>query len=173
MRAKLTRWPLPRPTAIHARVAVRQFSEHGKVVPPRIMAALLSSAWNRWTTARRFQRRHEAANVCMLSCAADAEDSIEHYWQCPVLQRVARSYLKIAPPSLGQFLGVDTFPSLEDQALSAVLTYAAYVATNQRRNLPAEARGGPTVAYQAVLQACLYLEKKMLGLRTCGLRSSL
>ena len=46
-RHKLRRWGLH----------MRRLQNQGRAVAPRVLALVIGCAWNRWTTARRFQRR--------------------------------------------------------------------------------------------------------------------
>ena len=62
-------------------------------------AAVLNTAWNRWTTDRRFQRRGADTCRCVFGCPPDAEDSIEHYRHCPWVREAHRRHLKIVPPA--------------------------------------------------------------------------
>ena len=141
MRHKLTRWRLPLLPRISATRALARLSFLGRHAPPRIRAAVLSTMWNRWVTARRFQR----STVCCLGCSVDAHDSIEHYSCCPVIRRVAASDLRLAmrpwPQAMGDFLLL-THPECQDHTVSparitlrmAILVTAAYHVTNSARN---------------------------------------
>ena len=141
MRHKLARWRLPLLPRISATRALDRLSLLSRCAPPRIRAAVLSTMWNRWVTARRFQ--HSA--ICCLGCCVDAQDSIEHYSCCPVIRRVAASELRLAlrpwPQAMGDFLLL-THPECQDHAVSpdritlrmAILVTAAYHVTNSARN---------------------------------------
>ena len=69
-----------------------------------------------------------------------AEDSIEHYAFCPVVQSVAVKYMGLqehVPLGLRRFMLCD--PRVKDPetlASTAVVIYAAYCATNQLRIRP-------------------------------------
>ncbi len=94
VRFKIERWHL----ANRPRIAVARILDHlnrlrGSVAP-RVQSACFGTVWNRWTTFRRFQRRHSKENRCMLGCEGQAEDSIEHYAHCRAVRRVARSFLR-------------------------------------------------------------------------------
>ena len=141
MRHKLARWRLPLLSRISATRALARLSLLGRCAPPRIRAAVLSTMWNRWVTARRFQR----SNTCCLGCSVDAHDSIEHYSCCPVIRRVADSDLRLVmrpwPQAMGDFLLL-THPECRDHTVSparitlrmAFLVTAAYHVTNSARN---------------------------------------
>ena len=78
IRGKLKRWELqglPRQQADDFQKHLKQLQS---LVPPRVRAAVLNTAWNRWTTERRFQRRDEATCRCVFGCPPEAEDSLEH-----------------------------------------------------------------------------------------------
>jgi len=63
----------------------------GGVVPPRVWTATFGCIWNRWATSRR---RQEIRSRCLFGCQW-AEDSIEHYAQCPSLIAFARRRLQL------------------------------------------------------------------------------
>ena len=95
VRGKVERWNLPpnRRTAAE-RVLRRQIARKGKVAP-RVEAAVFSTIWNRWCTARRHQNRAECHNRCLLGCGGYAEDSIEHYCRCQVVKQFHAKSFKI------------------------------------------------------------------------------
>ena len=123
------------------------------LVPPRVISAAFSTIWNRWVTHRRFQKRDEAGNRCVLGCSASAEDSIEHYCRCPRTTELASRVLRL-PGALHSNLYTFTLcnphaKTIEDLTMQALLVYAVYSATNRFRNtgLP-----HPTIAYDALAQ---------------------
>ena len=63
----------------------------GGEVPPRVWAATFGCIWNRWATSRR---RQEIKSCCRFGCPW-AEDSIEHYAQCPAIVDFARRRLHL------------------------------------------------------------------------------
>ena len=94
MRQKLRRWNLPgRPQVITAR-ATRRIQLLPRLVPPRVAAAVISTIWNRWATARRLQIEGPD-NKCVLGCSPTAEDSLEHYACCPLIRQAARRHLRL------------------------------------------------------------------------------
>ena len=108
-------------------------------VAPRVCAATFSTLWNRWTTARRFQKRNLDCNRCVLGCGGEAEDSLEHYSRCKVVRAVAGTILKIGTDEDDTkdwfFLNGKCSVEGEDLACLALLHYASYNATNDyRRN---------------------------------------
>ena len=127
-----------------ARRALNNLHSLVPLTTPRVRAAVFSTMWNRWTTARRFQLRHTDQNKCVLHCSATAEDSIEHYCVCPCVKRVAAGYLHLNP--LTQ-VGLHSFQlcspfvrSKEELTGTALLVYATYRATNHFRNNPTQSR---------------------------------
>jgi hypothetical protein len=109
----------------------------GQLVPPRVASAVFSTMWNRWVTSRRFQRRASASNQCVLGCGPSAEDSIEHYVNCPYTQELGCRYLRL---ERRQQINMHTFrmcnphiTTREDLTAAAVLVYAIYRATNSQR----------------------------------------
>jgi hypothetical protein len=61
-----------------------------KLVAPRVAAAVWGLAWNRWCTARRFQKQDR----CLLGCE-DCCDSAEHYVGCRVARKVGWRALRL------------------------------------------------------------------------------
>ncbi len=78
MRHKLERWGFADIPRRLVRRVLSRLEQLRNLVAPRVTAAYFSALWNRWTTARRFQQRHESHNICVLGCGGLAEDSIEH-----------------------------------------------------------------------------------------------
>lgn len=64
---------------------IRRLEALRSLVPPRVTAAVFSTIWNSWATARRFQKRSCSSNRCVLGCPGRAEDSLEHYGRCQVV----------------------------------------------------------------------------------------
>ena len=138
IRDRLARWNLmgvPRATA-------EEFRQHAetlrKAAPPRVRAAVLSTAWNRWTTERRFQRRGGAANHCVFGCGGEAEDSLEHYARCGVLRAVHWRHLRIGPDSTGSLLpklilGRD-LADKKEKTRAALGAYASFRAYNLQKH---------------------------------------
>ncbi len=134
VRAKLVRWQLPGVAAHVARRVLRRMRQLHRLVAPRVCAAVFSLIWNRWTTARRFQKRSSTVNRCVLGCDDGAEDSIEHYCHCAAVRQCASRFLWIKSQGelrLMHLMLADDAP-LEDEELvcRALLVYAAYRATN-------------------------------------------
>ena len=128
---KLTRWSLQGNRHRHRDAVNANLRRLGKIVAPRVAAAVWGLVWNRWCTARRFQ----AEAPCVLGCG-QGTDSIEHYIGCAVGREVGRRMLRID----GEYeqrkklmLGVTTFDSAEVQTCWAVLTYGLYMVTNAHR----------------------------------------
>ena len=82
----------------NTRIIHRHLGELSKLVAPRVQAAVFKTLWNGWTSERGFQRRGSKNNVCKFRCSDTAEDSIEHYCRCPIVMKVAQSYLHIQYP---------------------------------------------------------------------------
>ena len=74
-----------------AALALKRLLRLGGDVPPRVWAATHGCLWNRWATARR---RQVTRSNCLLGCSW-AEDSIEHYAQCPAIVDFAQRRLQI------------------------------------------------------------------------------
>ena len=108
-----------------------------QLVPPRVVSAVFSTIWNRWTTERRFDRRQSPSNVCKLGCSCSAEDRIEHYARCPITLETSRRFLRLDPQCQ---VNLHTFvccnPNVKTDAditAAALLVYAVYRATNYQR----------------------------------------
>ena len=142
VRAKLCRWNLAGVPNITANRCTRTLDHLGRLVPPRVCAAVWKTIWNGWTTARRYQKKGN----CLLCCGGRyAEDSIEHYARCSVVREVGRTFLGMQQSSydkwLGNFitLGVNSC-KVDDNMLTlrAVLVYAIFRTTNQLRHRPTD-----------------------------------
>ena len=104
------------------------------LVTPRVQSACFSTAWNRWTTAARFQQRE----TCLLCRRIGSEDRIEHYSRCERVQDFGRRFLRLAGP---HSYGIHTFTltnpkiiTTEQLTTSAILIYAVYNLTNRLRH---------------------------------------
>ena len=145
VRKRLDRWRL---TILPGRRPSRwlRFLElSSKFLPPRVQACQLRSAWNGWTTCRRFQR----AGGCLFHCS-HGEDSIEHYAFCSAFHGLCKKALGLGrPPAshcLEDFLGVQPYVlSLPEHArgrdaeatvaaLRAIGVYALYRTHNGLRH---------------------------------------
>ena len=137
MRQKLHRWGLTGPPAIVSRRVLRRLRMIRELVTPRVSAACFGTLWNRWTTHRRFQRRHFESNVCVLGCGGEAEDSLEHYAFCQAVRQVADKTLRIDIISEGtkdwMFLNSAGVDDADTMVCTALLVYAVYNATNHYR----------------------------------------
>ena len=116
-------------------------------MPPRVSAAALSTLWNRWCTARRFQR----VAACVLGCA-DQEDSIEHHVNCPHVRKFAASFLGLA---IAGAQGMEFFmladAALDDETVltkDGILIYAVFRVTESLRRQ----RAGDNGELQHMLQ---------------------
>ena len=138
----------------HAEDRIRH--KRGRWITPRVSAAVLSTIYNRWTTARRFQQRTQACNQCVLGCPIGAEDSIEHYCRCHVVRSFGLMFLNFSfshDDALEEFVlaGVGTrwTENKDDLAKLAILVYAVYRTTNTART---QGRVSPTFAKQMLGQ---------------------
>jgi len=135
VRYKIQRWKLQGPAAHISRRVHRRLCALQNLVAPTVSAACFSAIWNRWTTARRFQKRHLHCNTCVLGCSTGAEDSIEHYACCSAVREVGCKYLRLWRDTCPEtFMLAD--PRMEDEGdliCVAILVYATYMATNHFR----------------------------------------
>ena len=99
--------------------------------------------WNKWPTARRFQRE----GTCCLNCSPQALDSIEHYACCPIIRSVALSSLRLElqppPHAITNFLLITPPPSPDPMTTPArrclrmaLLVTAVYNTINAARHKP-------------------------------------
>ena len=158
VRYKIKRWRLPaldvpvrRNTP--ARNAIRVqclLNSLGQLVPPRVQSAVFGAIWNRWTTARRFQR----AGACLLCGGEDTWDSIEHYSDCKVVKQVYNRKLRLHTDrfaNLHSFVLSNPYIDCKETLIAvALLVYGVYDVTNRQRIL-----GSPLgeASYEAVCQA--------------------
>ena len=144
MRRKLERWHLPGFPRVTAAGVIRRLHDLRRLVPPRVQVAVLSIFYNRWATARRFQR--DAAGKCCLGCGGD--DAVEHYLRCRIARQFAATHLGLNASGSEMWsllLLADRPPHLPDNektlGLAAMLVYVLYRATNALRRLPPQGGG--------------------------------
>ena len=90
LRAKLARWRLPiypRLRAIRGSAVLQRLA---RLVPPRVVAAVLRTWFNGWCTAHRFQ----AHGRCLFGCSM-GQDSVDHYMGCLMLHRHGQLRLRL------------------------------------------------------------------------------
>jgi hypothetical protein len=128
LRSKLERWRLPLFPRIRAMRAIRVLGRLRRLVPPRVLAAVLRTWYNGWCTKRRFQGKGE----CLFGCTC-GEDSIDHYMRCACLHAYGQSRLRLAradnPLELSlNFMLLAPTSAITDEVLSrrALLMAAAY-----------------------------------------------
>ena len=90
MRQRLEHWDLPLYPRLRASRAVGVLRRLSRLVPPRIVAAVLRTLWSGWCTARRFGRRADC-----LFCKMQEGDYVEHVSICPVIARFGRGFLRL------------------------------------------------------------------------------
>ncbi|CAK0898422.1 unnamed protein product [Prorocentrum cordatum] len=154
IRHKFERWQLPGAPRTAATRFEHNLQRLRGLVPPRVVAAVFSTGWNRWCTARRFQRRAATSNFCKLGCGGVAEDSIEHYTRCRAVRRFHATSMRIdADWLLPHWLVVHhTQRSDVDLVLGALRAYAVYRATNAARALGGMTAEGAARALQQALR---------------------
>jgi len=131
---KITRWRIPGNRHRHGRKVVEHLAALGRLVAPRVAAAVWGLVWNRWCTARRFQTHTQ----CALGCG-HGDDSIEHYVCCRVTRAVGRTFLRIQASTedrCGKMMGWAGYHDEDERRCWAILTYGVYVATNSARRRP-------------------------------------
>ena len=121
-----------------------------RLVPPRVVAAVLRTWFNGWCTARRFQ----ANGRCFFGCSM-GEDSVDHYMGCPRLHRHGQLRLRLHVAPTFEERGLRFFllagaHELSDMILTrrALLLAAAY-------RLYCRCRRQPAFSDQEVLRRAL------------------
>jgi exonuclease III len=136
---KLRRWGIAGLRRIYVATFIKNSASLGKMVAPRVAAATWSLAWNRWCTARRFQK----TATCVLGCG-NGDDSAEHYFGCRVGRVAGHKHLRLHdvdyPTRKASMLGARKFQNEEEQARWAILVYGIFMATNRARGSPLEPR---------------------------------
>ena len=127
-RQKLARWKAASPIGIVSRRMPAIFARLGKLVPPRVTAAVFRAQWNGWCTARRFQQE----GACCFGCSHTARDCIEHYAHCRFVARLKNRFLRLREVSLDSFLCIGHADDAT-LALQALATDAVHVASNHFR----------------------------------------
>ena len=136
LRHKASRWRLtglPGPTA---RCIQRNLQRLKAIAPPRVRAAVLSTLFNRWTTDRRMRSLRATNGGCRLGCPRCAQDSLEHYARCGVIQQWAERRLRQAPTQrpTEQWMFA-TRMSDEQLGRNTIVVYVAYRTTQHVRHL--------------------------------------
>ena len=85
---KLQRWNICGIRRFYRDRFIRNIASLSKLVAPRVAAAVWGLAWNRWCTARRFQKQDK----CYLGCGK-GEEGIEHYMGCATARLLGKRKL--------------------------------------------------------------------------------
>ena len=150
VRRRLDRWQLPTLPGHRPVAWSHTLSLSAPLLPPRVQACQIRTAWNGWCTARRYQQNRG----CLFNCSR-GEDSIEHYAFCSEFHSLCRRHLGLTKPPaefcLGDFLGtlpyVNSLPShcrsatatADAAALRAIGVYALFKVHNAwRYGLPSD-----------------------------------
>jgi len=141
IRNKVKRWNLAGIERLTADRCSRMFQRLAKLVPPRVAHAVWRTAWNGWTSARRFQK---SSHHCLLCCTSPyAEDSIEHYAKCKVTGDLCTAFVGLSAVHYSQWLGNFVVLGVNHSKVNdttlvkrAVVVYAIYRATNHLRHAP-------------------------------------
>jgi hypothetical protein len=161
IRHKLERWRdipygITGAPGIYSRIIHRRMHALAKIVPPRIHSAVLHTLFNGWVTHRRLQRRKWPTNRCVFRCSLEAaEDSLEHYCRCEVVQKVAKHTFHMSYPA-DQALNLwslnSNYVDTEHNMLSVtLLIYGTYNAFNTLRHNPV---GDSVQAFHCIVQHC-------------------
>jgi hypothetical protein len=142
LRHRLQRWRLPGMPRKNADCVAKQLRQLRKLVPPRVSAAVLSTIFNIWTTARRMRHIRNTESSCVLECSTTAADSIEHYVHCPVWRKWQRARLqnRLEHSTLQHFMLAT--PMRKDRlSLQAAGVYVLYRTVNHLRHNPPMPKG--------------------------------
>ena len=130
---ELTRWKIQGLPRLWAAANLKSMARINTLVAPRVSAAVWGLGWNRWCTARRFQRN----GPCLLGCL-DNCDSAEHYVGCKVARQAGWKMLKL--PSDNDYeqrkvlwLGATDKTCDEEKTCWHLLVYSVFMITNRRR----------------------------------------
>jgi len=139
VRHKIERWCLDPDLPGHvSRRLVHHLPRLGKLVAPRVVAAVLRTLYNGWCTARRFQ----SVGCCCMGCQYLGTDSIEHYARCPLTSQLREQlHLSERFHSLLGFLGGLRDQSDHERTLNSLVVFAVYSTVNNLRHaghLPAD-----------------------------------
>ena len=108
VRRRLDRWNTPVLPGHRPARWIKVMAATAKLVPPRVQACQLRTAFNGWTTKRRMQ----GFGRCMFDCN-HSEDSIEHYALCKPFHNLCQRYLGISRPPpdecLADFIGIKPY----------------------------------------------------------------
>ena len=130
-RAKMKRWPSGLVPRVQAERAQKVLARLGRLVRPRVLAAVWRSMWNGWCTRRRFQQD----GLCLFGCSSTARDCIEHYAFCPRYTRFRQATLHLPKiESLDHFLLLQ-HPNWSDNRLilESIGIFALYTVFNMAR----------------------------------------
>ena len=145
VRRRLDRWPLGSLPGHRPQRLLSNLSSISSLVPPRVLSAVMRTAFNGWCTAQRFQKH----SSCIFGCDS-SQDSIEHYSSCSQFLLLGERHLQLRPPPpgarLAHFIGLGfdrhptpeyVWPPASPQAallaVRAIATYALYRTHNACR----------------------------------------
>jgi len=128
LRRKLGIWSMDLFPRVRVARGLAVLTRLRRLVPPRVIAAILRTWYNGWCTARRFQQRAP----CLFGCQ-HGEDSVHHYARCRCLATFGERRLRLrrssSPAALTRnFLLLDPAADMDDATVTrrALLVAAAY-----------------------------------------------
>jgi hypothetical protein len=87
IRRKIERWRFQDPPRLVVSRLIETFRILQERMPPAVRATYLRALWNGVPTSRRMRTCKDYTIVgCVFKCSERAEDSLEHYCRCPLLQ---------------------------------------------------------------------------------------
>ena len=149
IRKKLDRWKLDGTPRAQVDRFQRYLGLLKNKVQPRVVAAILKTAWNGWGTERRFQVSNPNRTRCLLGCTLPARDCIEHYDRCATVRTLHEELGGTkADRRLPLSLGTATAHTRRDDCnpCDAKSVYATFITTNAARR-----RGGITAEEAGII----------------------
>ena len=114
----------------------------GRLVAPRVAAAVFKFLWNGWCCKARFQQRDQPGCECVLGCIQagriNAQDAQEHYCHCPAVHEVWKTKLRtVCPVEVALHVWLLACGQLESDDMltsTALMIYATFMAINHYRH---------------------------------------
>ena len=166
LRRRIERWRLPGLPGRTSRTILGNLGRLRRLAPPRVRAAVFSTLFNRWVTDRRMRTMRGSRRSCLLGCSPQANDSIEHYMHCPVVQDWASSRLRAggSPRSPMERWMLATPLGDDELRRTATTIYVTYRTTNHVRHK----RGASSDYIRHFMNQMLYeAVRDDPGLRAC------
>ena len=129
IRNEISRWKFSEPVGSVARRLACNFELFRRRLPPAVASCYMRALWNGVPTSRRMASCESfTQRNCVFNCAALAQDSLEHYCRCRILNEALQAIrgaraLSQHPFGIDVFFGCVKGFSQEDCIQCACLTY--------------------------------------------------